>query len=191
MIAAPFTDISFMKRCLELASKRSEITIPGLLVGIHDTHSEGFIALANRAFEQSDAPFFGYMAQDAFPGRKWLRNALNSVEKTNAGLLGFNDGKWAGALAGFGLVRRSWAVQNYGGPLFNPAYHSHYADAELTLLALNEGKYTYDPEAVLVEVDWEKDQKKVNTDDRALFQLRAASGFDDRIKNPLLLSMFA
>lgn len=163
----------------------------GLMVGIHDTHSEGFIALVNRAFELSDAPFFGYMAQDAFPGRSWLHNALNYIEKTDAGLLGFNDGKWAGALAGFGLVRRSWAVKNYGGALFNPAYRSHYADAELTLLALNDGKYAYDPDAVLVEVDWEKEQKTVNANDRALFQRRAASGFDDRITNPTLLSMFA
>lgn len=167
------------------------MTETGLLIGIHDTQSAGFITLINRAFQMSSTPFFGYMAQDAFPGRKWLSNALNTLEKTGTGLLGFNDGKWAGALAGFGLVRRSWAEKNYGGLLFNPKYHSHYADTELTLLALNEGKYAYNPDAVLVELDWEKDQKMVNANDRFLFQKRIDSKFDGRIKNPTLLGMFA
>ena len=185
----PFTEPSLAQRAAHLMSARSGSG--GVIACVFDEKRDGFINVVNHVFALSSAEWVAYVAQDAYPGRLWLNSAMACLQTTSAGLLAFNDGKWHGQLASFGLVARAWALQNYGGPLFNPAYHSHFADAELTLLALNDGKYTYDPDAVLVEVDWEKDQKKVNADDRALFQRRAASGFDDRITNPTLMSMFA
>lgn len=185
----PFTEPALASRASELMSSRSGTR--GIIACIFDEQQEGFIAIVNRVFEQTDAQWVGYVAQDAYPGRLWLFNALNSLKKTGAGLLGFNDGKWSGSLAGFGLVHRPWAIQNYGGPLFNPGYRRHYADAELTLLALNDGNYIYNPDAVLIEVDWNKDGTPTDPNDRSRFLQRASGGFDDRIKNQALLTMFS
>ena len=65
----------------------------------------------------------------------WLALAVRAMEQQRASLLGFNDGKWHGQLAAFGLARRSWADSVYGGDLFFSGYRRHYADAELTLVA--------------------------------------------------------
>lgn len=189
LVVLPFTEPALAKRASELMASRAGTR--GLIACIFDEKREGFIAIVNRVFAQSDAQWVGYVAQDAYPGRLWLLNALTTLDKSGAGLLGFNDGKWSGSLAGFGLVHRPWALQNYGGPLFNPGYQRHYADAELTLLALNDGKYVYNPDAVLIEVDWQKDSKLADDNDRARFLHRVSTGFDDRITNAALLGMFS
>jgi len=106
-------------------------------------------------------------------------------------LLGFNDGKWSGALAGFGLAQRAWAQGNYAGAFFYPKYQRHYADAELTLHALQSGRYAYEPNSLLVEVDWQKDQSQVDSVDRQLFLERKASGFEGMVTHPKLLDLFS
>jgi hypothetical protein len=168
----------------------SRANAPGLVLAIHDAKEEGFISLVNLAFTKSQSAYFAYVAQDAFAGRSWLEYGLSALGK-DKGLLGFNDGKWAGALAGFGLARRSWAEKNYGGLFFHPRYQRHYADAELTLLALQEGKYAYDANSVLLEVDWDKDGSAVNDADRALFLERKEHGFDGRVADPRLLNLIS
>ena len=102
-----------------------------------------------------------------------------------------SDGKWAGALAGFGLARRSWATQHYDGNFFYPGYKRHYADAELTLLAMQANAYAYEPNSLLVEVDWDKDTSAVDAADRALFLERKQSGFDGKVTTPALLNLIS
>jgi len=188
LLAMPFTHSDFAQRAAQLMSLRADA--PGLILAIHDAKQEGFVSLINQVFTNSRSAYFAYVAQDAFAGRSWLKLALQAMGE-NKGLLGFNDGKWAGALAGFGLARRSWASTNYEGLFFHPHYQRHYADAELTLLALQAGVYAYDPASVLVEVDWDKDGAAVDEHDRTLFLERKKSGFDAKVSDTRLLSLIS
>jgi hypothetical protein len=189
LIFMPFIEPMQAKRTAEALSRRANS--PGTIVCIFDEKKEGFIHLVNRAFKLSQSPYVGYLAEDAFPGRAWLKIGLDKLLSTKGALLGFNDGKWHGHLAGFGLVDRVWAEQNYQGDLFYPSYHKHYADTELTLLAKSDGVYAYDPDSVLIEVDWEKDQKSTYPADKKLFQARAQTGFDGKVTDPQWLEMFS
>jgi hypothetical protein len=188
VVAMPFTQADHAQRAAKLMAARANA--PGLILVIHDEQKEGFIALINRAFSKTQSAYFAYVAQDAFAGRAWLEQGLSALGD-DKGLLGFNDGKWAGALAGFGLVRRSWAIKQYGGQLFCAKYQRHYADAELTLLALQEGRYAYEPNSILLEVDWDKDSTPVDEADRTLFLERRKNGFDHKVTDPRLLSLFS
>jgi hypothetical protein len=191
MMVMPFTNAQFAAQAAKTMATRAGSA--GMIWAILDAQREGFVKVVNTAFAKSTSPWFGYVAQDAFAGRAWLTLALDALGDQKH-FLGFNDGKWAGALAGFGLARRTWAQQNYpelGHSFFYPQYVSHYADAELTLLALQAGVYAYEPNSVLVEVDWEKDQATVNEDDRAHFAKRKAHGFDGKVQQAVLLDLIA
>jgi len=164
---------------------------PGLLVCVYDDLGQGFIHIANRVFEKTQSTWFGYTAQDAFVGRNWLGFALEALNRQKAVLLGFNDGKWFGELAAFGLVQREWASKNYQGSLFSPAYEQHYADVELTILAQAIGRYAFSANSLMVEVDWEKDGKPTNRKDKQTFQARLLNHFDGREIPEQLLVKFA
>jgi len=188
IMTMPFIDVAQAKRAARLAATRAGA--PALLLAVHDEARQGFIATVNQAFAATRSPWFGYMAQDAFAGRAWLALALRALQANNAGLLGFNDGKWQGQLAAFGLAERVWAHSVYGGDFFHSAYNSHYADTELTVIAREQGRYVYEPNSVLVEVDWDKESASVSPADRALYKERASAGFDARVHNPQLLKLF-
>jgi hypothetical protein len=51
----------------------------------------------------------------------------------------------------------------------------------LSLIAEAQGTLCYDPNAVLVEIDWRKDQTPTNEADKALFDARLRTGFDSRL----------
>lgn len=190
VMVMPLTEPDLAARAAELAVKRSAAN--GLLLGVHDEQRQGFVRCVNQAFAATRSPWFGYMAQDAFAGRDWLALALQTLHKQRGVLLAFNDGKWHGALASFGLASRTWAATNYAdGAFFYSGYARHYADTELTLMAKQAGGYVYQPNSVLVEVDWGKDQASVHMSDRVLFQHRAAQGFDGKVTDPSLLGLFA
>jgi len=184
----PFIDVALAQQAAEFASLRSNSE--GMLLAIHDVQQHGFITTVNRAFRATDSPWFGYMAQDAFAGRSWMALALEAMQNEQAGLLGFNDGKWQGKLASFGLAEREWALSNYKGDFFYAGYKSHYADTELTLIAQQQGRYFYQPNSVLVEVDWDKETATVNQEDRKIYHARAMQGFDGRVTDPVLKTMF-
>jgi hypothetical protein len=188
IMVMPYTDAAQATRAARLAAARAGA--PSMLLAVHDELRQGFIATVNQAFAATRSPWFGYMAQDAFAGRAWLALALRALQAKNAGLLGFNDGKWQGQLAAFGLAERGWAQSVYGGDFFYHDYRSHYADIELTVIAREHGRYVYEPNSVLVEADWEKESAGVNPADRALYKARAQSGFDARVHNPKLLQLF-
>jgi hypothetical protein len=188
IMVMPFTDVSLAQQAAEFASLRSDSE--GMILAIHDVQRHGFIATVNHAFKSTHSPWFGYMAQDAFAGRSWMALALEAMQTEQAGLLGFNDGKWQGKLASFGLAQRGWASSNYEGDFFYPGYKSHYADTELTLIAQQQRRYTYQPNSVLVEVDWNKENTAVNSDDRKRYLARALQGFDGRVTDPVLKTIF-
>jgi hypothetical protein len=188
LMVMPYIDHSMAERCALLLTSRAGVE--GLLLCVHDKDREGFNAIVNRVYRATQSEYFGYVAQDAYPGRKWLALALNKLQSAGGGLFAFNDGKWMGALAGFGVASRDWAGANYEGDFFCPGYKSHYADTELTVLALNDRRYCYDPNSLLVEIDWGKDTSSVDINDKALYLRRKQGGFDKRVDSPVLLSMF-
>lgn len=188
LVVIPFTDVSMVKQSAQLMAKRAQA--PGIILAVFDDLQLGFIQIVNQVFQQTESDLFAYVAQDAFAGRAWLKLALDALGQQFQ-FLGFNDGKWAGAVASFGLARRAWAIQNYLGNFFCPQYQSHYADAELTLLAMQEGMYAYEPNSLLVELDWEKDAKHVDQHDRKIFLQRRTLGFDSRVTNPHLLNLIS
>lgn len=188
LIVMPFIDAALARRsAMQLAARAG---VRGQLLMVHDARRAGFVAAANAAFRRSAAPQFGYVAQDAYAGRRWLAAALEALAEKDGGLLGFNDGKWAGRLAAFGLAAREWALRNYGGDLFHPEYKRHYADVELTLIAMQQLKYRFEPLSVLIEVDWDKDASAVDAEDRLLYYKRSQTAFDRKVTNPGLRRMF-
>lgn len=188
LIMMPFIDATMAQRSAQLMARRAGVD--GQLLCIHDVHRVGFVAVANIAFRRSIAPQFAYVAQDAFAGRRWLAIALEKLAENDGGLLGFNDGKWGGMLAAFGMVSRDWALANYGGDLFFAEYQRHYADVELTLIAMQQRKYRFEPLSLLVEADWDKDTHQVDAADRVLYYRRAQSAFDGRVTNASLRRLF-
>lgn len=176
VIAMPATDLDMARRSAELMARRAGV--PGLILVVMDEQRSGFIHTANTAFQQTEGTFFAYVAQDAFAGRLWMRVALHHIEKQQKDLLAFNDGKWHGLLASYGLVRRQWVCSLYGGVLFNPVYVSHYGDVELSVIARAKHRFCYSPRSVLVEIDWDKDTKAITKVDREMFEKRAITFFD-------------
>jgi hypothetical protein len=177
------------RRAAELMVARAGASL--VVLAVQDDVREGPVAVWNCALARTRSPFVVYCAEDAFAGRYWLRWALQAMQPPTAGLLAFNDGKWFGQLAAFGLVRRTWLQPLYGGLLFHPAYAQHYGDTELTLIAREQQALVYQPNALLVEVDHLKDQRAVNAADHALFQSRAATGFDNRVQSAALRASVA
>jgi hypothetical protein len=188
LIVMPFTDAAAANRAAQLMARRAGVA--GQLLCIHDVQRIGFINVVNIAFRRSIAPQFGYVAQDAFAGRRWLALAVDALAEKDGGLLGFNDGKWAGVLAAFGLASRAWALANYGGDLFWPEYKRHYADVELTLIAMQQRKFRFEPLSLLVEADWEKDMRQVDAADRLAYYRRSQTAFDGKVTNASLRRMF-
>ncbi|ODR95888.1 hypothetical protein AUC70_03250 [Methyloceanibacter stevinii] len=157
------------------------------IIVVMDGDRQGFVKTLNQTAERISSRYLVYVAQDAYPGRRWLRDAYDALEKTNKGLLGFNDGKWKGRIAAFGMVRVDWARHIYGGPVFCPAYKSHFADTELTVIARALDAYLYDADCVLVEYDPDKEAKRADLEDRDLFKRRFATGFDGKVSlKPLI-----
>lgn len=143
-----------------------------------DKDREGFTKTINKAFRKACEEgynFFIYTAQDAFVGNGWLAQALIEQFRTQAGLTAFNDGKWNGRLASFGMVDCSWAKDNYNGDLFFEGYNAHYSDTELTQIAKEKRSYCYAEKSVMIEVDYAKaigQSKGVNKDDKKLYKKR-------------------
>lgn len=190
VMVLPYIDSALAQRAAELAARRASAN--GLILVVEDSQHEGFIASVNLAFRATHSPWFGYMAQDAFAGRDWMALALQALHKQRGVLLAFNDGKWHGALASFGLASRAWASTNYkDANFFYPGYKRHYADTELTLLANQVKGFVYQPDSVLMEVDWDKDQARVDAVDKLLFKKREAQGFGGKLQDKSLMGLFS
>jgi len=178
------------RRAAELMVSRA--AAPLQVLAVHDDVAGGPVEIWNTAIRHTRGAFVVYCAEDAFAGRWWLRFALEAMQqKPGSGLLAFNDGKWFGQLAAFGLVRRSWLMPLYAGALFHPGYARHYGDTELTLVARQQEALAYHPHSLLVEMDHGKDGKPVDPHDKALFETRARHGFDGRVSDSALRAAFS
>jgi len=189
ILVMPYIDYNQAVNASKILNKRTKID--AYLICVEDINRVGFIHIVNHLFKNTKSDYFGYLAQDIFPGRNWLDIAMENFKDDSCGLFSFNDGKWGGLLASYGLVKRDWAIKNYDGFLFYNQYKQHYADVELTLLAMSDKKYCYNANAVLLEIDPEKDNKKVNIDDKILFNKRKIDGFNGKIKSKKLINIFS
>ena len=188
LVVMPATHEAQAQQAATLASQRAGMA--GTLLVVLDAQRVGLVKVHNQIFRASRNPLYGYVAQDVFAGRQWLSKAAANFDSNSCGLVAFNDGKWHGEMASFGLVNRAWVQSVYGGDLFFPGYERHYADTELSLIARQQGAFAYEANAVAVEVDWGKDQASVHAPDRSLFRVRARSGFAGRVHNEDLLNLF-
>jgi len=159
---------------------------------LDDKERKGYVEMINKGLLMyKDADFIVYTAEDAFGGVNWLLNAWETMEDKYAGLLAFNDGKWEGRIASFGMIRTEWLRYIYDGKfLMHPSYKSHYGDTELSIIAMSQGKLIYNPNCILVEVDSNKKEHIVNEEDRAKFIERKMNGFDKRVLNEKYLDLF-
>ena len=176
VIVLPFIDKDLAVKTADVLKRRA--LNEGLLVLVEDDLRIGFIQVANMIFSRSNSIYFGYLAQDAFPGDGWLRCGIDVLKKSGANLLAFNDGRFYGNIAVFGLVRRAWAQSIYRNCLFYPGYKSHFGDTELSVLALSDQKLVFSPNCILIEVDYEKHLHGNNPADDALYRERARTGFN-------------
>ena len=152
--------------------------MPCTIFIVLDSLRQGFVRTLNDAAERISARYIVYLGQDAYPGRDWLNCAYQYMEESGKGLLGFNDGKWRGRIASFGMVRTAWVKTLYGGPVFYPGYRSHKADNELTVIARALDTYHYAPDCVVMDYDPQKDFGGSNPADDRVFKDRFIQGFD-------------
>lgn len=188
LIILPYTQASLAQQCLGILQERAGMAADYIL--IEDDLQAGPIHWFNQMSRLCSHTWVTYTAQDTFPSRNWLSHSHQFLQQHNQSLLAYNDGKWQGQLASFGMVRRTWFEQLYEGDLFFSGYRHHYADVELTLIAQEQNQYAYHPEIMMLEVDYQKDRRPVNQNDRDLFKARQALGFQGLVKNRLLLQKF-
>ena len=102
-VVMPCIDLKMGKRTAQLLAKRAGMTCRILVV--NDSLRQGFVRTLNDTAARLKVRYVVYLAQDAYPGRDWLRNAHDVMEKSRKALLGFNDGTYKGRIAAFGMVR--------------------------------------------------------------------------------------
>ncbi len=180
IIVMPSIDMDLAKKAAEVMRLRTNQ--PGLLILIEDDMRLGFIMTANLVYARTASRYFAYVAQDAFPGQYWLEYGMETLEKTQSGLLSFNDGRFFGKIAVFGLADRQWLDSVYRKFIFYPEYHSHFADTELSMIAAETGNLVFNPNCIMMEVDYDKHLHPNNSADEALYRKRAETGFDGRIR---------
>lgn len=192
LVVMPATNREMAEQAGEIMKRRAGIGFDLMIV--EDTNRIGFVQTFLMATQDSKHEVVVYTAQDALVGFNWLRKALMAMMLENAGLVGFHDGKWDGQLASFGAINTAWGRKIYGGNLFFPGYHSHYADTELTQIAKQQGKYAYAENAIMLE----NDVNKILTGgtgtlkkDKKLYKLRKESGFGGLVSDTQLLEQFS
>ena len=162
----------------DLLIRRAGIPCDVLLVDDR-IKKQGWIGIHNELVKTQDYDWYVYCPDDYFPGRLFLKIALDTVLAHGKRLVGFNDGKWHGANATAGMIHSSLIPEMYGNyDIFYNKYKHHGADPDLTEKAILMDEYVYAPTALLIEIDYEKDfVKKTNPDDFALFLKRREKGF--------------
>jgi hypothetical protein len=169
LVVIPSTNLEQSLRLQNIMARRAEIA--ATYVVALDRNRRGFVSIFNFVARNFDSKYTVYCAQDAFPGNGWLKLAVDEMRSNEVDLVAFNDGKWHGALASFGLMRTQFYKEIYSGNLFYPKYKSHAADNEVTYIAMACSTYRYMSDAVLLEVDFEKGVKQIDysSDSEILF----------------------
>lgn len=188
----PTTDLDMAEKTARLLKGRAGEQLD--LVIVEDKKREGFVKLFNTAFKELNTyELYIYTAQDVFVSKNWLVEAVQTATKYGAGLVGFNDGKWNGRLAQFGMLDRLWVEKNIGKP-FHDGYFGNYCDVELTQIAKQYGKFAHSDKSLMIEVDYEKDFRDRDSDefvkDKELYKKRAKDGFDGQVVDENLKKEF-
>ena len=178
-IVLPMIDVMLAKKLTEVLKRKTKQS--GVLIVVEDNMRLGFIMVSNLVYAKTASRYFSYIAQDAFPGEFWLDYGLETLRASKCGLLSFNDGRFFGKIAVFGLADRQWINTLYKKFLFYPQYKSHFADTELSVIAAQTGNLVFNPNSIVLEVDYEKHLHPNNKDDHSLYIERAKTGFDGRI----------
>jgi len=194
LVIMPTIDEEMAKKAAEVLRYRAGAPCDVIIAMDHER--KGFIKTFNQTYlENPGYKYYMYVAQDAYAGRNWLLYALKEMDGKHKGMFIFNDGKWNGSLPSFGLMSKQFIdkvdYRDINGNLvpFCPEYKSHYVDTELGQIAKQMGVLYYDPESVVIEVDF-KMKRDVNLDDKALYSKRAEGGFDGRVSDIKLLKEF-
>jgi hypothetical protein len=176
VIVMPAVKMNVAKALAAVLTARANY--PGLLIIAEDDRRFGFIYTANLIYRKTNSKYFTYIAQDSFPGKFWLAFAIETIKHAHSGLLAFNDGKWFGKVASFGLVDRNFTNSLYNNFLFYPEYIMHCADVELSILAQNTNNLAYNPNCIMLEVDYTRHLRWCNNKaDDELFHRRQLQGF--------------
>lgn len=165
-----------IKRVMEIRAK-----IPCEVIPVEDLEGIGWVAIHNKMAKELDYTWYLYGCDDYFPSRGYLKVALEAAKKQKKHFVGFNDGKWEGSNFTTGLIHKSLIPRLYStGTLFAPIYHFHGADPDLTARGKLLKETIYVPEAVLMEIDYEKDFKgssRLNQEDVKTYQRRKKARF--------------
>lgn len=176
IIVMPMIDVALAKKASEVMKRRTKQT--GLLLLVEDDMRIGFIMVTNLVYAKTESRYFAYVAQDAYAGEFWLDYALDTIKKSNCGLFAFSEGRFFGKIAVFGLAYRQWVNTIYKKFIFYPQYKSHFADTELSVIAAQTSNLVFNPNALLMEADYEKHLHGNNPDDHRLYIERAQTGFN-------------
>lgn len=189
-VIMPTIHTKLARKTRKILEKRAGM--PCDVYALLDTKKNGYVSVCN-AFVRNNPDYDYYVTatDDIFPSRNWLKNAYELMKSKGAKLVGFNDGKWEGRLACCALIDGEWMMKNYGGNVYFSGYFGHYNDTELTLIAMQDGVYAFDPNIIFMEIDYEKESKGVRKEDKALFSKRVETGFDGRVTRPDLLQAFS
>ena len=189
-VIMPTVNPKLAKKTANILHTRSGM--PCSIRAINDHDRRGYVWSCNEFVKNNpDYDYYVTATDDIFPSRNWLKDAYDFMQEKGAKMVGFNDGKWEGRLACCALIEREWMKNNYGGDIYFPGYFGHYNDTELTLIAMQEGVYAFDPNIIFMEIDYEKESKGVNKEDKALFNRRLEHGFEGQVTRPDLLQMFS
>ncbi|PWW40566.1 glycosyl transferase family 41 [Chromohalobacter israelensis] len=188
IVIMPCIDIDLGLKTADILTRRAGTDIK--IVIAYDSLRKGFIKTLNSIAKRCHVKYVVYLAQDCFPGRNWLALAYKELEQSNRGLLAFNDGKWSGKLASFGMVKKSWAHSIYDDEILSSFYHSHCADDEITLIARCNKELAYNPNITLIEIDYKKGMTGGgNLYDRNMFYSRAANFFGGKVEEKDLINI--
>ena len=167
--------IPYRKGAKELAKKAANIHhvragMPCEVYFVEDTNKEGWVAIHNKMVKELDFDYYVYSCDDYFPSRGYIKYAFETLKQYDKKFFCYNDGKWAGQLATAAMVEKKFIedIEEYGGDnLFNPDYFMSYGDSELTDIAVHKDEYCYNPNVILMEIDYEKETKPhTNQDDK-------------------------
>lgn len=151
-----------------------------------DYEKIGWVAMINKTVRNNpDYDYYLYSCADYLPGKGYLYMALNDAKK-GWKMVAFNDGKWQGRIATVALVEKNWMQKNYHGDMFYKGYKSHFADTELTILAISDKVMIYNPFAVLMEIDYDKEKKEPDVDDMHTFRKRLDLKFEKDITQDVI-----
>jgi hypothetical protein len=181
VVVIPYTTESddFVYKVIKLHKDRAGIKCD--VYAVKDDKRLGGFAIQNEMAKKLRYDYYCYSWIDYFPAVNYLKNAIEAMIEHKKGLCGFNDGKWNGNNATAGVIHKSLLKTNYkDSNLFYTGYRQHFADPDLTAVAKKRNQYVYEPSAILMEIDYDKDIKSsehLNKDDYKLYVERLKRGF--------------